>query len=102
MSIVYHNRHVSGVSSMLNSVKESADDLSDTSPSHADLRKAAVQAYEMYGDTLMLRPDFEEANNMYTAMTKYCDRSVMNQWKLPSLSNIRWLSRQFKISISSI
>lgn len=65
MSTVYHNRHISGVCALL-----------DGSDSAADARKAAVQAYEMYGDTLLLKREYGEANSMYTAMVKYCDRLV--------------------------
>lgn len=42
----------------------------------SEVKKCLVQAYEMYGDTLMLRGKYEEASDLYNSMFKNCDRYV--------------------------
>ena len=43
----------------------------------SEVKKHLVQAYEMYGDTLMRRGKYEEASDMYNTMFKNCDRYVV-------------------------
>ncbi|XP_067942930.1 uncharacterized protein [Watersipora subatra] len=74
MSIVYHDRHVSGVASLLNAANDSSEQLFDS-----DTRKGAALAYELYGDTLMLKGDHKQANSMFVQMTKYSDRAPLTR-----------------------
>ena len=43
----------------------------------SEVKKHLVQAYEMYGDTLMRRGKYEGASDMYNTMFKNCDRYVI-------------------------
>ena len=47
----------------------------------SEVKKHLVQAYEMYGDTLMRRGKYEEASDMYNTMFKNCDRYVVTNKK---------------------
>jgi len=73
ISLVYHDRHVCGVFNVLNSLTN-ADNLAKDLARINEVKKGVVQAYDMYGDTMMRRKDYEEANNLYQLMYKYCER----------------------------
>ena len=47
----------------------------------SEVKKHLVQAYEMYGDTLMKRGKYEEASDMYNTMFKNCDRYLVTSKK---------------------
>ncbi|KAF6033827.1 hypothetical protein EB796_007864 [Bugula neritina] len=78
ISLVYHDRHVCGVFNVLNSLTN-ADNLAKDLARINEVKKGVVQVYDMYGDTMMRRKDYEEANNLYQLMYKYCERGPLNK-----------------------
>lgn len=70
LAIVYHERHVNLILRVLNLSAHDIDMLPAT-------RKAAVTAYELFGESCVVRGLHDKAGQLFSEMVKYTDRYVM-------------------------